>query len=89
MSKQQQADREMALTAVAAAGAAITDLVQIVRDADADPAAALQMHETVENLADALQCVTGIEYGGAKDTERRRMLGDLLAACNEFLDGWS
>ena len=68
--------------------AAAVDLIEAIRS-EGDVAATLQTSEVTENVADALQCVLNVELDALPVGERREMVGQLLAACTRFLEGWA
>lgn len=78
----------LVLAAASATCAASVGLVEAARDGDV--AVSLRHDEVAENLADALQSVCSIELD-AEDlaADRREAIGDLLAACSRFIEGWA
>lgn len=86
----------LTLAAAASAAAAAVDLIEVSRDED-ETAEALRFREVAETLADALQSVLSIEHAGDPALEeltgdardRHTAVGDLLAACSRFVEGWA
>lgn len=79
-----------ALAAAAAASAGVTGLVEAAREHAGDVANHLRIQEVAENLADALQSTLSIEHAALpEDDDRRASVGQLLAACTAFVEGWA
>ena len=83
-----EASTAQAAAAISAMSAATVDLIEAIRS-DGDVAATLQTCEVTENVADALQSVLNLELDALPPGERREMVGQLLAACTRFLEGWA
>lgn len=84
---------DMALSAIAAGNAATLDIAEAMRG-DMPIAENLRHRETAENLADALRAVLALLHSAPPSPElsdqrgRYEDGGRLLAAVQEYLEGW-